>query len=787
MQYQFFSPRRLIGALISVAFVTLLLALPQASQTAPSNLTLAPPPNWAVSEAVGQASAEQRNEARNGAVYLLSDQQVRVSGNAVERYFHHLYQVVAQPGIEHVSQLEFEFDPSYQRLAIHRIQIKRGAQTINALKAHEIRLLPKEDELEQRLFNGALTALVILNDVRVGDVVEYDYSVNGANPILGGRFVDVNYLAEAEPVARLRYRLLWPSARALQHQLRELELKPVVKPLGELTEYTWERANAPAPELEPDGSTPPEGVPELHLSEFKNWAEVAAWAAPLYRATASPALLRQVESWRQATAEPEGQILAAVRFVQDEIRYLGIEQGTHSHQPHAPAQVLERRYGDCKDKALLLATALNALGYEAHPALVNTNLTGRLPELLPSPFSFDHVITQVKTQGKTYWFDATISLQRGGLAQHCNPEFGHALVIGAEATRLEEIPLALPAKPLKLIKELYTVNGDDHTATLEVVTTYRGIDADAMRDYVAKQPLNDLAKERLQNLRQRDRSASADGKPQVKDDPAANLIVVTERYRIARFWRDGVRNLVADRIIQELPSSKAEAQHAMRLSYPLDVEHQIEIRTPAALSLKEEEGRIANEALQFDYRREQHGRTLKLTHRLRTLRPYVKAAAAARLANDLERIEDFSNLRLTNQSSVTGGWPRGWLLLGALLLLLVPFVVFLSYKTLRAKRRQTTRAALTLPGSAPSIPMQLSGETDLAERLLALRCECGSGYQAPLKGWERAGMFYDGRRLELVQLSCFTCERGRDVYCDLAAAGRAATSAGVLEGTSCAD
>src|SRR5581483_5927940 len=158
---------------------------------------------------------------------------------------------------------------------------------------------------------------------------------------------------------------------------------------------------------------------------------------------------------------------------------------------------------------------LNALGFEAHPALVNSSLPGRLPELLPSPFSFDHVITQVKAQGKTYWFDATINLQRGGLAEHINPEFGHALVVGANATKLEEIPLTLSAQPLRLVKELYTVNDDNHTATLSVETTYRGVEADALRDQLAKKTTNDLAKERLQSLQQRDRSITADGKLQV--------------------------------------------------------------------------------------------------------------------------------------------------------------------------------------------------------------------------------------------------------------------------------
>jgi hypothetical protein len=418
--------------------------------------------------------------------------------------------------------------------------------------------------------------------------------------------------------------------------------------------------------------------------------------------------------------------------------------------------------------------------------LVNSALSGRLPELLPSPFSFDHVITQVKAQGKTYWFDATASLQRGGLAQHANPEFGHALVVGADATKLEEMPLTLPTQPLKLVKELYQVSHDNQTATLEVETTYRSLDADAMRDHLAKRTLNDLAKERLQSYQQRDRSLTADGKLQVRDNAADNLIVITERYRIARFWREGGRSFVADRIIQELPSIKPDSQQPVRLTYPLNVEHQIEIRTPTLLSLKEDEGSVANEAWRFDYRREHEGNALKLTQRLRTLRPSVRAEVAARLVNDLERVEDLSNLHLMSQPSAAGLWQDNWLPLVELVLLFLSVVAFLILKARQARRHPLLRPkpkTKLLPGSEPALPLPLNGEAALAERLLALRCECGGDYQAASKGWQRAGMFYDGRRLELVQLSCGACERGRDVYCELAIVGQPVAA---LE-TGCAD
>ena len=44
-----------------------------------------------------------------------------------------------------------------------------------------------------------------------------------------------------------------------------------------------------------------------------------------------------------------------------EIRYYSVSLGESSHRPHTPAEVLRNRYGDCKDKSLLLVTIL-ALG-----------------------------------------------------------------------------------------------------------------------------------------------------------------------------------------------------------------------------------------------------------------------------------------------------------------------------------------------------------------------------------------------------------------------------------------
>ncbi len=771
----FFSTSLIVFFFFGLSFLP--SGLSSAQQSINTSASVAPVPAWVKTEALTLATNEQTGEAREGVIRLLSDQQVRVTVNSTERYFHNAEQIISQPGIEHASQLQLVFDPTYQRLVLHRIQIIRGNQTINALKPREIKFVQQESELEERLFNGTLAALVILNDVRVGDVIEYDYSLNGENPILGGKFADVSYLVESEPVSKLRYRLLWPTARPLKHAVRGLELKPTITAQGNLTEYVWVRMNTAAPEA----SSETNDYPILHLSEFQSWQDVVAWALPLYRQTAlSPQLRAQIETWRKVSPEPEKQMLAALRFVQDEIRYLGIEMGRHSHLPHAPSLVLSRRYGDCKDKALLLCVALNALGIAAQPALVNTELYEQVAELPPSPYAFDHVIVRAQLNERDYWFDATASLQRGDLKAHVNPNFGSGLPIQNPIhnndTELAEIAVAASNAPLKTIHQVFKL-GENNTAALEITTTYRGPEADDMRSYLASSSPKDLAQEHLRAYTDSDRSLTADGKPQINDDAAKNELTIIEHFNVGRFWKDNKRLLVADRITQELPwvnltaanltandattNNKAKDKR-IRLSFPLDVEHIIEVQGAA---LPERQDKIEHEALTLQFRHEQVGDAMRLSYRLRSLRPFVSARDARGLNEAIERMEDVTKVSLSSTGRFTNSLNQQMRVFGLFGLLLMPLVAWFAVKWMQHRQRSAAIAqaaateAYVPPGATPATALPAS---EMQSTLQYMLCVCGANY--PRMNWPQVTMLYDGQKICAMQLHCATCEQPRDLH-----------------------
>lgn len=136
--------------------------------------------------------------------------------------------------------------------------------------------------------------------------------------------------------------------------------------------------------------------PWVQCSEYDSWAEVAQWAIKLYQAPTelAPSLRQKIEQWR-TIEEPEFQVLAVLRLLQDEVRYLGIEFGPNSHRPSDPSKVFERRFGDCKDKTLLFCVILNNLGFEASPVLLNSSAWHTVGDWHPSPYAFDHVCSTV--------------------------------------------------------------------------------------------------------------------------------------------------------------------------------------------------------------------------------------------------------------------------------------------------------------------------------------------------------------------------------------------------------
>jgi len=186
-------------------------------------------------------------------------------------------------------------------------------------------------------------------------------------------------------------------------------------------------------------------------SQERDWAEVGAWYSTLLAAVPRQAAAVRARAAAVAggAGEPRGRLAALLEYVRRHIRYVAVEVGIGGYRPSPPEVVLERAWGDCKDKALLLVDMLEAVGVTAYPALVPAGADQRVDRDFPSPDSFDHLIVAVPAKGlgssdgalsEGFLFvDPTES--RGGMGWLPPALQGQeALVIRGAASRLVHVP-----------------------------------------------------------------------------------------------------------------------------------------------------------------------------------------------------------------------------------------------------------------------------------------------------------------------------------------------------------
>ena len=148
-------------------------------------------------------------------------------------------------------------------------------------------------------------------------------------------------------------------------------------------------------------------LPDVAFTTFPDWAAVGAWYRGLEGDRMQPdaAVRARVAEITAHSSTQQDKIRAVYDWVASNIRYIGVALGIGRYQPHTAAAVLENQYGDCKDKHTLLAAMLVALGEQPDAVLIGSGV--RFNAAVPSPASFNHLITRLTLGGKPVWLDTT--------------------------------------------------------------------------------------------------------------------------------------------------------------------------------------------------------------------------------------------------------------------------------------------------------------------------------------------------------------------------------------------
>lgn len=653
-------------AAVLIAAATALLPMAAAGQQA---FGVSQAPSWVQRHDFDPGAAPSAGQAQGGHYLLLYDDQTRVATRQ-EWFTRRVLKALNPAGIDAVSQVSVQFDPEYQELDWHEIVIWRDGERLDRLRPEAIRVLHREQDLEARIYDGRLTADVVLEDVRSDDIVDYSYTIRGANPVFDGRF-DGTFATRFDiPVHRVRQRLLFPADRQLHTEVHGGSAEPVTRVSGDEVVYSLDLDDIPATPY--DGDTPGwfDDFGWVQLSEWRSWAEVVAWGVPLY--TADPESVRaQAMELTRAHPSTEEQVLAVLRFVQDEVRYVGFEMGRGSHEPRPPATVLSRRFGDCKDKALLMVSLLQAIEIDAHPVFVRQSGLERRTGRWPTALAFDHVIVAVELDGQRYWLDPTRSRQRGTLHTLHQPDHGLALVVAPGTTGLVEMDPPRSARPAKDIIERYELTADGE-ATLSVTTVFRGGEADYMRSYLGWNGREKLERGYLNYYARRYPGISLAEQLIVNDDERGNELALRERYHIADFWEEDHEGAKSAEFYAGEVADYLTRPRITRRTTPLAtggrqrIRQLIRVTPPEPWPIQDDSVRIGGEAFSLVSTTEYSDGVLVLLHDLRITADEVMPEQVDAHLERIDSARDNLSYSLTQGAPIAAGGVN-WLLLVVLL------------------------------------------------------------------------------------------------------------------------
>jgi lipoprotein NlpI len=349
-------------------------------------------------------------------------------------------------------------------------------------------------------------------------------------------------------------------------------------------------------EVTPEAATPVDYVAyrTLQFSEFSGWEDVVAWANGLFQSDGvHDGELQGIVGRLRGLPTDEERVTAALEFVQSEIRYFSVSLGESSHRPAAPDIVIQRRYGDCKDKSFLLMSLLKEVGIESHPVLVRLGRRRALEKMLPGPHLFDHVIVQVVVDGNVFYLDPTRLGQHGHLSRMGQVHEGAQVLLVAPGVR--EYSTISNSSMHDLVRDAVTETavlpkfGAD--AELKVREVWASVSAEAIRVLFERLPKARLTKLFGDALETRYPGTRLVGEPDIQDDRVDNVFSVTTSYIVPKLATEKDGNWFVRFMPTNVAGALAIPTSSMRQTplavprFPFEASYSFEVRLPEEVSV----------------------------------------------------------------------------------------------------------------------------------------------------------------------------------------------------------
>jgi tetratricopeptide (TPR) repeat protein len=473
---------------------------------------LAAPPEWPVARGPSHEPAPYRYDPADcqavprdflddypACILYAATAHLVAADGTTENVTHEVTRLNGRKGVEKFGEYHaIAFDPAYEKLTLHEARVhKPGGRMVEVGPRH---LQLRDSGTDFLVYEPTKQLVISFPDLEVGDVIEVKWSTRGKNPEYAGQFFTRYPFGDGDaPVARDELCVRLPKGQPLQYAAtgpNSAGFAPAVIDDGDTQLYRWRARDRRPPPRDERAPSREEFRLSVACSTFADWASVGRWKQTLRHDcwTCTTEIRNIAREVTKGLTDPADKAKALTTWVRRNVRYVSVGE-KHDYTPHAPAQVLANRYGDCKDSSQLLAVMLREAGVPVALATLGSRGDGQVIEGVPSPWG-THAILLVTLPPPTgapadakprqVWIDTTA----GHAAWDFLPPDDRdrlCYVTDERGLRLARTP-KLSADENRIEQRTQLSVGADGSSRAERTVVYRGLAAYERREQLAETP-----------------------------------------------------------------------------------------------------------------------------------------------------------------------------------------------------------------------------------------------------------------------------------------------------------
>ena len=412
-------------------------------------------------DTIYKLSVNPADYADDDYVYLLDDGVLRFEADGrSSRTYRQVIQILNQDGAQAWGEQSFSYSGGSERLTVNWIRVlKPDGEVISERPAHEQESLAPV-AFDAPVYSDQKVRRVTLSGVAPGTLVDWSYTVERVKPLVPRDFYSGWRVTTGLLTRRSRLVMDVPASLTPRIQEENVHFKRLEAVSHGRHVYTWATNDVQKIEGEPFAAVPNTLSVRIEVAAPITWGDLASWYAGLSagRYALNPELETQLAEHVKDARTLDDSLRAVHRWVSQDFRYVSLSLGIGGYLPRLPAQVVETRYGDCKDKATLFIALARRMGLTAFPVLLSS--TGGADSTLPTAQQFNHMIAAVdrgEPRGGRIYLDLTSDLTPYGELPP-SEEGSFALVVHDdgkfEEVTLPESPISANRSEIRLVGEL---------------------------------------------------------------------------------------------------------------------------------------------------------------------------------------------------------------------------------------------------------------------------------------------------------------------------------------------